>query len=386
MRLVPQLLVIAALAGVSVPLAARFLPGSHPMLDKVGLLSPLASLGLVPAGEAPAGGPPGAGPSGGKGGPGSGPVPVVAAEPHRVAMTDEISAIGSARGIQAVVLTPEVSGRLLALKVAPGDRVEVGQVIAELDSEAARLAVEKAELVLADARATLERLDRLAGSGATTDLQRQDAELALRTADLALQSAQRDLADHRLTAPIAGFIGLIEADVGDLVTPTTVVTRIEDRSRLIIDFRVPERVASRIAPGGAVVASPVSNPGQTIAGTIDAVDNRVDETSRTLRVQAQIDNPDDALRAGMAFRMTLDFPGGDHPAVDPLAIQWGSKGAFVWIVRGGKAMELPVRILQRHADSVLIDAALEPGDQVVTEGVQALRPGAEVAVATGPAG
>jgi multidrug efflux pump subunit AcrA (membrane-fusion protein) len=69
------------------------------------------------------------------------------------------------------------------------------------------------------------------------------------------------------------------------------------------------------------------------------------------------------------------------PSVSPLAIQWGADGAFVWVVRAAKAARLPVRILQRNADAVLIEADLQPGDLVVTDGVQALRPGADVALA-----
>ena len=106
-----------------------------------------------------------------------------------------------------------------------------------------------------------------------------------------------------------------------------------------------------------------------------AVDNRLDEASRTRGQGRSI-----RCRAGMAFRITLEFTGADYPAVDPLAIQWGADGAFVWVVREVKATRLPIRILQRNTDSVLVEAALEDGDLVVTEGVQSLRPGAEVTV------
>jgi RND family efflux transporter MFP subunit len=259
--------------------------------------------------------------------------------------------------------------------------VAVGDVIAELDAEAARLMVDRAELVYQDRKKTAERLDQLAQTGATTALQQQDAELALRTAELELQSAERDLADHQLVAPVAGYVGLIEAQVGDLVSSTTAITRIEDRSSLLVDFRVPERVAARISLGDAIEATAISTPGELVQGRIVAVDNRVDETSRTLRVQATIANPEDRLRAGMAFQISLVFTGAAYPSVDPLAIQWGAEGAYVWVVREMKAIRVPIRIMQRNAAAVLIDATFDPADLVVIEGVQALRPGAEVTLA-----
>lgn len=375
MRAVSQIFVIALIAAVAIPASARFVPGTRPWLDRVGLLQPLSAAGVVPAETAAESGPGPQAPTGQRG------VVVAASEVAREALRDEILSIGSARGVRSVELSFEVTGRLRNVLVAPGALVAAGDVIADLDAEAAQLSVERARLVLDDRRKTLERLDQLAQSGATTALQRQDAELALRTAELELQSAERDLADHQLLAPVAGYVGLIEPQIGDLVSPTTAITRIEDRSSLLIDFRVPERVAARIAPGDAIQATAISTPGESVAGKIVAVDNRVDETSRTLRVQATIANPDDRLRAGMAFQISLVFTGEEHPAVDPLAIQWSAEGAYVWVVRDLKAARVPIRILQRNARTVLIEADFQPADLVVTEGVQALRPGSDVTLA-----
>ena len=377
MKIGPQLLIAAIVLAVALPLAGRFVPGARPWLDRAGLLSPLTRIGVIPADAQEKGGQDG-------GWQADAAITVIATPAEQLVLRDVLTAIGSAKGAQSVDLSPAVAGRVVALQASPGDKVAKGDVIATLDAEAAELAVERAKLELQDARTTVDRLDRLKGSGATTALQRQDAELALRTAELVLRAASRDLADHQITAPIAGYIGLIEVQSGDLVTPSTVITRIEDRSSLMLEFRVPERVAAKVTPGVAITAHPVSSPGQEIAGLVIAVDNRVDEASRTLRVKAAIANTDDALRSGMAFRIALEFTGATYPAVDPLAIQWGATGAFVWVVRSGKADRLPIRILQRNIDSVLIEAALDAGDLVVTEGVQSLRPGSDVTVQPGP--
>lgn len=374
MKVLPQILVIVALTAVVVPVSAAFIPATRPWLDQIGLLQPLEALGVVPEQTEETS------QQAQSGNRGSGPANVIADPVKREVLRDVIAAIGSGRGVQSVDLSFGVTGRITALKVAAGDRVAEGDVIAELDDEAAALLVARAELVLEDAQKTIARLDQLSQSGTTTNLQRQDAELALRTAELALQSSRRDLADHLLRSPIDGYVGLIEPQVGDLVSPTTSITRIEDRSSLIVDFRVPERLAAQVVVGGTIRATAISAPGKVLEGQIVAIDNRVDETSRTLRVQASIANAEDSLRAGMAFEITLEFTGAEFPSVDPLAIQWGSEGAFVWVVREDKAARVPIRILQRNADSVLIEGAFEESDLVVTEGVQALRPGADVSV------
>ena len=79
----------------------------------------------------------------------------------------------------------------------------------------------------------------------------------------------------------------------------------------------------------------------------------------------------------------MKFPGDSYPSVDPLAIQWGSDGAFVWVVREeGKARRTPVRIVQRNTENVLVAADFGAGDVVVTEGIHAaFSDGADVLVA-----
>ena len=125
-------------------------------------------------------------------------------------------------------------------------------------------------------------------------------------------------------------------------------------------------------------------PTSELSGVIDAIDNRVDQASRTLRVRARIDNPDDTLRAGMSFSVSVRFPGDTYPTVNPLAIQWSADGSFVWRVQDEKSQRVPVKIIQRNSDKVLVDAKLAKGDALVIEGVQRLRDGGAVRIAGEP--
>jgi RND family efflux transporter MFP subunit len=130
----------------------------------------------------------------------------------------------------------------------------------------------------------------------------------------------------------------------------------------------------------------VARQGKLYEGSVAAVDNRIDEASRTLRIRARIANENDDLRAGMAFTVTMSFEGERFPAVDPLSVQWDSDGSFVWRVTDGKAEKVPVRIVQRNPDAVLVEAKLAEGDRVVTEGVQRVRAGRAVQVIGDEAG
>ena len=252
-------------------------------------------------------------------------------------------------------------------------------MVARLDDEAERLAVERARLVLGGAEAEVERATRLARRGALASVQTDEAELALRTARLGLREAELALGRRTVRAPFAGWIGLIGVEEGDRIAAGDEVAVLADRSEIVVGFRVPERAIPALRLGMAFEASPLALPGRTLAGEVTAIDNVVDRGSRTLAVEGRLANEDDLLRGGMAFAVALAIPGEALPSVDPLAVQWSSEGSYVWAVREGRAERVPVAIRQRDADAVLVEAALEPGEPVVVEGVQALHPGAEVA-------
>lgn len=375
MSLVKQGLLVLAVAAAVLVIWVLYVPAARPMLARVGLLAPMERIGLV-AQDSEAQAAPGP-----RGGPGGAPTTrVVAAPPEERPLNAIVTAVGSARAVRAVTLAPEVEGRIDAIPIEPGSRVAAGDLIASLDSEAARIAVNRAELILADAREDLARAERLAGSGVTSDLARQEALLAVRTAELELQQARFELSQHRIVAPFDGWVGIVEVEVGDQISRGDLLTQLDDRTSLLVDFRVPERVVGKVGIGDRVTATPLSGPQEPLEGQISALDNRVDEASRTLRIRATIPNADDRLRAGMSFSIRLELPGEPRPAVDPLAIQWGADGSYVWVVREGRSERVSARILQRDADAVLVQATFRPDDLVVVEGVQTLRPGGPVAL------
>ena len=327
-------------------------------------------------------------PAGGQGRGGRAAAPqvgIVTADVRHAVINDSLQAICSGRANQSVAVTPFSAGQLKDIRVKSGSHVAAGEVVANLDSDVEEIALERAKAARDDARARLDRLRQLRQRSAATDVQVSDAELVLRDAELAARNAEVTYQRRSIVSPIAGIVGILPIEAGNYVTTQTTVATVDDRSSITIDFWVPERFATMIAVGNPLAATPISRPGESFDGVISAVDNRLDEASRTLRVQASVPNPDDTLRAGMSFQVTMKFPGNDYPAVDALAIQWSLDGAYVWAVRGGKAARVPVRIVQRNTENVLVDGQPAAGDKVVTEGVYAVREGQDVMLAGEPA-
>ena len=125
---------------------------------------------------------------------------------------------------------------------------------------------------------------------------------------------------------------------------------------------------------------------QTISGDVSAVDNRIDPESRTLKVEAEIANEAGRLKPGMSFSVSMAFPGEQFPSVDPLAIQWSSDGAYLWRLVDSKVEKVPVQIIQRNSDGIMVEADIKAGDQVVTQGIQQLTAGATVRLLDDPNG
>jgi RND family efflux transporter MFP subunit len=372
MKAFRQLFLSLAVVAAGLYVWIAYVPASMPVLERLGVLD---LLGL----EAPAdqgGEQPGGGTRG------DGVTQVITAKVGAQALVDRISTIGDGRARRSVDVRSNAMGTITDLTLEPGTYVKAGTVIAQLQDEAEQIALEQGQIRLQNAQTDAERIRQLQGTGAVTEVRLRETELALRSAELAVRQAEFDLSQRQTVAPISGWVGIINLEVGDRVSAQDLLVTITDRSEILIDFRVPERVVGKIRTGLPIEVTPLGLRDQTIAGQISAIDTVVDRASRTLLIQGRVPNEDEKLRAGMAFAVDMTFPGEEVLSIEPLAVQWSSNGPFVWAVRDGKVAQVSVEIVQRNSDAVLVTSEdLSVGEQVVTEGVQTLRNGSEVSIA-----
>ncbi len=390
-------LLIAIVVVVAAAAAFVFLvPGAPQMLARVGIVLPSAEAaapGGAPTagggGERPATAQPGQGgqPAGGRPGGGRGggrEMVVVTAAASEGKINDKLTAIGEGAATQSVTVVAPASGTLVALAVQPGETIAAGAVIGQLDDAAERIAFERAEVSQRDADSALARTEELAKANSATTVQLNAAQLAATNARLETQSAKLALDRRTITSPIGGTVGLFQVSPGNQLGAQTVVTTIEDTSEIVISFYVPERYASVITVGMPVETTAVALPGLAMSGVVSGVDNRIDPASRTLKVQARVENAAGTLRPGMSFAVAMSFPGETFPTVDPLAIQWSSAGAYLWRFVDGEVERVAVEIIQRNSDGVLVKGELAKGDQIVVQGVQQLSDGAAVRLLDAP--
>jgi RND family efflux transporter MFP subunit len=312
-------------------------------------------------------------------------VPVIVAQVEQQQDVLTFSAIGTGDALRSVTLRAPSSGRIVDATIAPGRKFQQGDVLLRLEDRDQQLAVSLAEVRLEQARSELERLLSLRQTGNAAAARVETAETDFQIARIELDQARAELADRTLEAPFDGYAGLNVLEAGDRVAEDAEITSFDDRSRILVEFDVPEALLGRIAPGLKVEARTPAVERETFEGEVTAIDSRVEAATRTARVRVAIENPADVLRPGASFAIDVDLEGRDFPAVPELALQFSRGSLTVWRVTDGVAEAIDVQLVRRRAGMVLVDGPLAPGDKVVIEGTQRLRPGTAVTVLNDPA-
>mgnify|MGYP001824644101 CR=1 FL=1 len=327
-----------------------------------------AALLLSACSEAPAPSRPAAAPA----------VPVIV-EPLRFEVaTTHVEAVGTSRAVLSAEIHPAVAGEVVSVNFEPGQFVRKGDVLVELDSREERLALQLAELNLADARRLYERYSRSADSGAVLPTTLDAARSAVEAARLELEQARIALADRTIEAVFDGHVGVTEVDPGDRVGPDMLITTLDDRSSLLVSFEVPEAFIGDLQEGESIELQTWSAAMPTVTGEVVDIGSRIDPRNRTFTARARVDNSEDILRPGMSFRVSADVEGERYPVVAETAVLWGADGAYVWTVVDGVATRVMVKVIQRRQGRVLIDGDLGGEDVVVIEGTQRMREGVTV--------
>jgi membrane fusion protein, multidrug efflux system len=305
------------------------------------------------------------------------PVETIAARSARI--TADIRAIGGLRSDETVQIAPEIAGRIAALPFAEGREVKQGEIVVKLDDALARAEIDQATARFELGKASLERAERLAKTGAGTAQGRDEAYAEFETARAALELARVRLAKHSIAAPFSGVIGLRTVSPGAYVAIGAGIVNLEKIDSLKVDFKIPEVFLKDVVVGQTVTVTVDALPGETFQGTIYAINPMLDVNGRALDIRARLPNPDRNLRPGLFARIEIRGRTEQEVVLVPEAALVPRGGEnFVFRVDGNKAVETKVRLGERRAGEVAILEGLPADATVVTAGQQRLRDGAVV--------
>lgn len=306
---------------------------------------------------------------------------VVVAAATRVPFPITVEAVGTARANESVEIRPQITETVTAIRFKEGQHVSAGDVLVELRSAEVRASVAAARAALAESESRYVRTKKLHEDNLISIAELEPAQ-AQRDRDFAaLAAAEARLAETEIRAPFAGRLGLRRVSVGSLVTPSTIITTLDDTDVMKLDFDVPETAISRARTGLRVVAHSAAWPETSFTGRVISVDTRVDPVSRMVTVRALVPNPHDRLRPGMF--MSVDLVRDDIVAlvVPEAAIMPEQSRLFVLVVGEGNVVsKREVRIGRRRPGAVEVVEGLEEGDVVIVEGTQKARHGDTVEV------
>src|SRR5690606_2087507 len=304
-----------------------------------------------------------------------GAIEVEAALVETVPLARGVSAVGSLRSENSVMLRPEIAGRIAEINFDEGGKVRKGQVLVQLDNSVAKAQLQQAQANLSLANSQYRRAVELGKQGFISKQARDEAGSQLQVQQAAQALAKANLDKTAILAPFDGLIGLRNVSVGDYVSPGIDLVPIESIDPLKVDFRVPEQFLGQVREGIKLALSFDALPGQSREGEVGAISPLVDVGGRSILLRANVPNSDGALRPGMFARVRLQFADDKALVVPETALVPSGEEQYVFRIEQDRAKRVVVQVGQRRGGQVEILSGLAPEDRVVTSGLQKVRDG-----------
>lgn len=335
------------------------------------------------------------------------PQPIPMSVKAATAKTDNIpvyfNALGTVTPPRTVTVKSRVDGELIALHFTEGRRVKEGELLAEIDPRPFEVqkaqalgALARDEAQLKDARLDLERYRKLIKERSISQqqLQAQEAlvgqyEGAVLTDKAAVDDAELQLTYSRITAPVSGRVGLRKVDVGNIVRSSdsdgiVVITQMQPMQVVftLVEKQIPEVLQAMRGNGYLEVeAWGQSNKNCIARGTLRSLDNQIDTATGTVKAKAEFENTDEALFPNQFVNIRLRVKElKDVLTIPTSAVQRNIKGFFVYVVENGRTRMREIEYSYATDLITVVEKGLNPGDVVVTDGVDRLRDGSRVNV------
>jgi membrane fusion protein (multidrug efflux system) len=314
--------------------------------------------------------------------------------------------IGSLDGNVNALIRPQVTGYLIRQNYREGDLVKQGQPLFEIDPRTFEAAVDEAKGLRAQqaarfetTKANLDRIKPLAAANAVSQKDLDDATGAhlsakaqLEAAEASLRTAKLNLGFTRIVSPVSGIAGIAKAQIGDLLSPSmpTELTTVSTVDPIKVYFNISEREYLKIANAALAAGTrPDHVPLELFLvdgslyphpGKSSVLNRQVDVTTGTFKVAALFPNPDNLLRPGQYGKIRATMAVDKGALLVPQRAVTEIQGKYLVAVVGAdnKVDIRPVTVGERIGSEWIISNGLQPGETVIAEGTQKVRPGVTI--------
>jgi membrane fusion protein (multidrug efflux system) len=317
------------------------------------------------------------------------PQTVTAVTAHSSDWQPEIAAIGSLRAVRGVDVTTEVTGLVRNILFKSGDQARAGQLLVELNADS-ELAQQHALEAAADLASTVYERDKVQYEAQAISKAQLDADAADVKNKRAQAAAQAALvAKKALRAPFAGRLGITTVNPGQYLNTGDKVVTLQAMDPIYVDFKLPQQKLAQIVIGQKVNVTTDSYPEAIFSGTINAIDPRIDPSTRNFQAEATIPNQDQRLLPGMFGRVAvLAGEVKQYVTVPQTAITYNPYGATVFLAKSKPgtvsdklfAEQIFVTLGPARGDQVAVLKGIDEGDRVVTSGQLKLINGSPLSV------
>ncbi len=303
------------------------------------------------------------------------PVDIFIAEP--VLIENTVYASGTVTPNEEVSIQSEISGRLIRLNIREGSYIKRGALIAKIDDSDLRAQMKKLNYEEKLAEQIEARQRKLLDIDAISKEEYDIAVNRVNTLSADKELLKVQLAKTEVLAPFDGYIGLKNISIGTYLTPGVVIAELVQTHPLKIDFNIPEKYIGQVEIGQEV-SFVVDGIDDQFSAKVMALDPKVDEDLRTLRLRAITPNPDRRLLPGMFVRLTVPLGHQESIVVPTDCIVPILKGKMVYVKEKGVARGVEITTGVRDDENIQVLTGLQRGDSVIVSALMSMKDGISI--------
>ena len=306
-----------------------------------------------------------------------------------------LSAIGSLEAAKGLVITADISGRISKVLFEAGSEVEAGDLLVQQGTSEERAQLRSNQAAAALAKSTLKRTAELYRKKVASKSELDNAQSTYDSAVADVDNTRATIEKKSIRAPFSGRLGIRLVDLGQFINAGDSVVSLQSIDKMYVNFSLPQQFNAKVSTGLSVRLESDAVPDQQFIGKINVIDPEIDTATRSVRLQAIIDNPRQELLPGMFATIDVLLPESESVLLIPVtAVKYATFGDSVFVIEHALDEETKkpvepqklvvrqqfVKLGESRGDFVVVKKGLKQGETIASTGVFKLNKGASVIV------